>query len=60
MRARWLDINNGFQHKDTCMIRRAAFEHTHTYSLFSYKNGKLSILECDKEEAGSCLIFYVN
>jgi len=31
MRAKWLDINNGLQDKDTCMIRRAAFENTHTH-----------------------------
>jgi hypothetical protein len=60
MRAKWLDINNGLRDKDTCTIRRAAFEHTHTHTLFFYKNGKFSILECDKEKAGPYVIFYVN
>jgi hypothetical protein len=62
MRAKWLDINNGLQDKDTCMIRRAAVEHTQTqtHTQVFYKNGKLSILECNKEKAGSYVIFYVN
>jgi len=44
------------------MIRRAAFEHTHTHThtLFFSENKKLSILQCDKEEAGSRVIFDVN
>jgi len=34
--------------------------HTHKRTLFFYENKKLSVLERDKQEAGSCVIFYVN
>ena len=32
MKAKWLEIKNGLQDKDTCMFRRVVFEHTHTHT----------------------------
>jgi hypothetical protein len=58
MRAKWLDINNGLQGKETCRIMNAAFEHTRI--MLFYKEKKLRIVECDKGDVGSCAIFDTN
>jgi hypothetical protein len=60
MKAKWLDINKGLKDKDTCMIWRAAFEYTHTRAPCFLTKTWHSILECEKGEAGSCVIFGVN